>query len=192
MQALLARACVHRKSAVALTAIVAMLASPVANASLFQGETLDAVANGASWVVLVIAPIVGITVFWLVHILPEKIAEKKGHPQAKAIQTMCLLSLAFGGLLWPLAWLWAMTKPVLHKMAYGTDFEAHDAHGAVVHTEPVTVTSTTQEEVRRLRERLDQFTSGQRTPTADDLNDIRIRLAALEAAVPASPVDRKV
>ena len=34
---------------------------------------------------------------------------------------LCLLSLAFGGLLWPLAWLWAYTKPVLHKMAYGTD-----------------------------------------------------------------------
>ena len=48
---------------------------------------------------LVIAPVVGIAVFWLVHILPEKIAEKKNHPQAKAIQTLCLLSLVFGGLL---------------------------------------------------------------------------------------------
>jgi hypothetical protein len=33
------------------------------------------------------------------------------------------LSLFFGGLLWPLAWLWAYTKPVLHKMAYGTDVD---------------------------------------------------------------------
>jgi hypothetical protein len=56
-----------------------------------------------------------------VHILPEKIAEKRHHPQAKAIQTLCLLSLVFGGLLWPIAWLWAYTKPVLYKMAYGTD-----------------------------------------------------------------------
>ena len=76
--------------------------------------------------VLIIAPIVGIAVFWLVHILPEKIAEKKHHPQAQAIQTLCLLSLFFGGLLWPLAWLWAYTKPVFHKMAYGTDVADHE------------------------------------------------------------------
>src|SRR5574339_521876 len=78
-------------------------------------------------VVLVLAPLVGIAVFWIVHILPEKIAEKKNHPQAKAIQCLCLLSLCFGGLLWPLAWLWAYSKPVFHKMAYGTDVD--DTHG---------------------------------------------------------------
>src|SRR5213596_3400186 len=92
-----------------------------AHASIFQGETLDSVANAIAWVVLIITPIIGITAFWLVHILPEKIAHKKMHPQTKAIQCLCLLSLCFGGLLWPLAWLWAYTKPVLHKMAYGTD-----------------------------------------------------------------------
>lgn len=102
-----------------------------AQASLFQGETLDAVANAISWAVLIIAPVIGITVFWLVHILPEKIAEKKKHPQTGAIQCLCLLSLCFGGLLWPIAWLWAYTKPVLHKMAYGTDVdESHGHHEA--------------------------------------------------------------
>ena len=107
----------------ARTAIVlsALLASAPAHASLFAGETLDAVANGIAWVALIIAPIVGIVVFWLVHILPEKIAEDRKHPQAKAIQTLCILSLFFGGLLWPLAWLWAYSKPVLYRMAYGVD-----------------------------------------------------------------------
>jgi len=95
----------------------------VARASLFQGETLDMVADYIAWVALVLAPLIGIAVFWLVHILPEKIAENKRHPQAKAIQTLCLLSLFFGGMLWPIAWLWAYTKPVLHKMAYGTDVD---------------------------------------------------------------------
>ena len=66
----------------------------------------------------------------MVHILPEKIAEKKHHPQAKAIQCVCLLSLCFGGILWPLAWLWAYTKPVLHKMAYGTDVAEPHVHGS--------------------------------------------------------------
>ena len=109
----------------------AFLALPSrAHASLFQGETLDAIANGISWVVLIIAPIIGIAAFWLVHILPEKIAHKKKHPQTRAIQCLCLLSLCFGGLLWPIAWLWAYTKPVLHKMAYGTDVDESLAHEA--------------------------------------------------------------
>ncbi|HSI11245.1 MAG TPA: DUF3302 domain-containing protein [Chthoniobacter sp.] len=101
-----------------------LLAAPTqAHASMFHGETLDAIANAISWAVIIVAPIIGITVFWLVHILPEKIAEKKKHPQTHAIQCLCLLSLCFGGLLWPIAWLWAYTKPVLHKMAYGTDID---------------------------------------------------------------------
>jgi Protein of unknown function (DUF3302) len=107
----------------------ALLALPShAHASLFHGETLDAIANGISWVVLIIAPIIGIAAFWLVHILPEKIAHKKKHPQTRAIQCLCLLSLCFGGLLWPIAWLWAYTKPVLHKMAYGTDVDESLSH----------------------------------------------------------------
>ena len=113
-----------------IAALALWLLPAAARASLFQGETLDMVADYMSWAVLVIVPIVGISVFWLVHILPEKIAEKRRHPQAKAIQVLCLLSLAFGGLLWPLAWLWAYSKPVLYKMAYGTDVgEEHGTHG---------------------------------------------------------------
>ena len=54
-------------------------------------------------------------------ILPEKIAEKRHHPQKAAINTLCLLSLFFGGLLWPMAWLWAYTRPIGYRMAYGTD-----------------------------------------------------------------------
>ena len=57
----------------------------------------------------------------MVHVLPEKIAHKRHHPQKDAITTLCLLSLVFGGLLWPLAWLWAYTKPVGYRIAYGTD-----------------------------------------------------------------------
>jgi hypothetical protein len=118
-----------------------------AHASLFHGETLDSIANGISWVVLIIGPIIGIAVFWLVHILPEKIAEKKRHPQAKAIQCVCLLSLCFGGILWPLAWLWAYTKPVLHKMAYGTDVgEGHGHAGEEVIKE--------EKEIEKLRARI--------------------------------------
>ena len=102
-------------------AILMNAVAPAAHASLFSGETLDAVADGAAWVVLFIAPLAAIGIFLIIHILPEKIAEKKQHPQLDAIKTLCLLSLVFGGMLWPLAWLWAYTKPVAHKLAYGTD-----------------------------------------------------------------------
>src|SRR5881392_2407356 len=104
------------------------LASPSrAHASFLHGETLDTVANVIAWFALIIAPIVLITVFLLVHILPEKVAHKRHHPQLGAIKCLCLLSLVFGGLLWPIAWLWAYSKPVLHKMAYGTD--VGESHG---------------------------------------------------------------
>src|SRR5437879_8185766 len=100
------------------------------HASMFHGETLDSVANVIAWFALIIAPIVLITVFLLVHILPEKVAEKRRHPQLGAIKCLCLLSLVFGGLLWPIACLWAYSKPVLHKMAYGTDvYESHEHPG---------------------------------------------------------------
>jgi CBS domain containing-hemolysin-like protein len=106
--------------AVALASIFAALL-PVAAEAAHNPETIDKIADVLTIVVLIIVPVVGIAVFWMLHVLPEKIAEKRHHPQTQAIQTLCLLSLVFGGLLWPIAWLWAFTKPVLYKMAYGTD-----------------------------------------------------------------------
>jgi hypothetical protein len=132
-----------------LTCAATVLCAAPAHASIFQGETLDAVANALAWIVLFVVPIVGIAAFWLVHILPEKIAEKRHHPQTSAIQTLCLLSLFFGGLLWPLAWLWAYSKPVMYKMAYGTDKVVHGAEDG--HAEPDPDDAV---ELKRLRERV--------------------------------------
>jgi Protein of unknown function (DUF3302) len=100
--------------------LLALLATPL-QASMLSEGALDTAADVLSWVVLVVAPVVAIGGFLFVHVLPEKFAEKRRHPQLSAIKTLCFLSLAFGGLLWPLAWLWAFTKPVLYKQAYGTD-----------------------------------------------------------------------
>jgi len=112
---------------VLLVALTFLALPSRAHASFLHGETLDTVADVIAWFAFIIVPPVLIGVFLLVHILPEKIAEKKHHPQLGAIKCLCLLSLCFGGLLWPIAWLWAYTKPVLHKMAYGTDVD--DSHG---------------------------------------------------------------
>jgi CBS domain containing-hemolysin-like protein len=103
------------------------MSSPrAADASLLSPELEDKLATFIAIFVLFVVPVVLIVLFWLVHILPEKIAHKRNHPQFEAIRTLCLLSLAFGGLLWPLAWLWAYSKPVMHKLAYGTDQLHHD------------------------------------------------------------------
>ncbi|MCY1037181.1 DUF3302 domain-containing protein [Corallococcus sp. BB11-1] len=99
-----------------------------AHASLLSGGALDTVAEVLSWVVIVVAPVVMISAFWLLHIMPEKVAERRNHPQLEAIKTLCFLSLFFGGLLWPLAWLWAYSKPTLYKMAYGED-QVRPTHG---------------------------------------------------------------
>lgn len=71
------------------------------------GTLEDTIADTASWLIMLILPFAGIFLFWKVHIYPEKVAEKKNHPQLNAIKSMCLLSLVFGGLLWPVALIWA-------------------------------------------------------------------------------------
>jgi CBS domain containing-hemolysin-like protein len=138
-----------RNSSLAVGLLALALWPARARASIFQGEALDTAADVLTWVVLVVAPIVAITVFLLIHILPEKIAEKKNHPQAKAIQCLCLLSLVFGGLLWPLAWLWAYSKPVFYRMAYGTDEVPHGHEKETKAPE-----QSESDEVKQLRKRV--------------------------------------
>jgi hypothetical protein len=99
-----------------------------ARASFLSPEAEDKLATFIALFVLFVIPVVLIVLFWMVHVLPEKIAHKRHHPQFEAIRTLCLLSLVFGGLLWPIAWIWAYSKPVLYKMAYGTDRHV-DAEG---------------------------------------------------------------
>jgi hypothetical protein len=100
--------------------LLALAATP-ARASFLSGEALDTMADILALVVLFIVPAGAIVLFWIVHVLPEKIAHKRHHPQRDAITTLCLLSLVFGGLLWPLAWIWAYTRPIGYRIAYGTD-----------------------------------------------------------------------
>ena len=126
-----AKSCRSRGRRFVLFVALMFLALPSrAHASFLHGETLDTVADVIAWFAFIIVPPVLIVVFLLVHILPEKVAEKRRHPQLGAIKCLCFLSLCFGGLLWPIAWLWAYSKPVLHKMAYGTDVD--DSHGKPV------------------------------------------------------------
>ena len=149
-----------------------LLAPTEAHASLLSEEAEDKLATFIALFVLFLVPVVLIVLFWMVHILPEKIAHKRHHPQRDAIQTLCLLSLVFGGLLWPLAWLWTYTRPVAYRVAYGTDKhpELSDADGHGSEGEEPSAAS--------LRHRLAKLE--ERVP-ASELTALRADLDALEA-----------
>jgi len=158
-----------------LVLLFALIALP-AHASFLSGDALDTMADIIAVVVLIVVPIVVIVVFWLVHVLPEVIAEKRHHPQAAAIQTLCILSLFFGGLLWPLAWLWAFTKPIGYRMAYGTDKAEswHEEMGGKAKGGTIL-----REELDHLRTELDTMASRGALPP--NLKQLRADLDALKA-----------
>ena len=158
-----------------------LLTSP-AHASFLPKETADKVAGYIAIFALTFVPVVLIVLFWMVHVLPEKIAHKRHHPQLEAIKTLCLLSLVFGGLLWPLAWLWAYTKPVGYKLAYGTDkspdyFKEHGLQ------EPQNPTADIRQRVAALEAK---------GVPASELDAIRADLAAIEARLAANSAKSEV
>jgi CBS domain containing-hemolysin-like protein len=167
-----------------LLAVTLAMLAPQASGSMFSGDTLDKVADIMAIVVLIIVPVVAIVVFWLVHVLPERFAEKRHHPQAQAIQVLCLLSLAFGGLLWPLAWLWAFTRPVAFKAAYGT--EKHETYHEEM-GEQAEAGKLSAEQIHHLRAELDTMAAkGALPPSLQRLRERLARREAGDAAVPAA------
>jgi len=62
---------------------------------------------------LVFAILIAVAVIVIVKLgqLPGQLARKWGHPQASAINAASWIGIATGGLLWPLAFIWAFTTP---------------------------------------------------------------------------------
>jgi CBS domain containing-hemolysin-like protein len=162
--------------------LTALGASPT-RAAFLSGDLLDTVADWMALFVIFVVPCVVIVLFWIVHVLPEKIAHKRHHPQRDAIQTLCLLSLVFGGLLWPIAWLWAFTKPVGYRVAYGTDKHEDYYHEMA---EKHRAGELLRDEIVHLREDLEAMEArGALPPKLRTLKDelARVRLAdAIERA----------
>jgi Protein of unknown function (DUF3302) len=162
--------------AVLLAGVWSLGLPATAQASLLSPEAEDTMAKYIAIFALTFVPVALIALFWMVHVLPEKIAHKRHHPQAEAIHTLCLLSLVFGGLLWPIAWLWAYTKPVGYKLAYGTDkhpdyFKEHGLE------EPASPTADIRQRVAALEEH---------GVPASELEAIRTDLAAIESRLAAA------
>ena len=159
------------RSAVALFLASILFATPLPVHAM-SGPVIDTIADVAAVIVLVVVPVGAIYLFWKVHVLPEVIAEKRHHPQKDAIKTLCILSLFFGGLLWPLAWLWAYSKPTLYKLAYGTD--KHDD----IYKELPAGAGSPAEQIARVRADLERLAdSGVK---AEDLKELKRELRRLE------------
>jgi CBS domain containing-hemolysin-like protein len=164
-------------------AVLPLLALPAAaHASFLPPALMDKAAWGIAWFVIVVMPLAGIVLFWIVHVMPEKIAHKRHHPQREAIHVLCLLSLVFGGLLWPIAWLWAYTKPTLHRMAWGTDkhedFFVHMADRAEAG-------EVGEREKQHLLDEIDAVAARGGLPP--EMRKARDRIAAAPAVSPVAP-----
>jgi hypothetical protein len=169
-------------------AALLVLAPASARASFLAGEALDTFADILALVVLFIVPVVVIVLFWVVHVLPEKIAHKRHHPQTEAITTLCLLSLVFGGLLWPLAWIWAFTKPIGYRLAYGTD--KHEGYFDEM-AEKQREGKLIREEAIHLREQLEAMEArGALPPRLKGLKDELVALHVAEAQTRAVAATR--
>ena len=158
---------------------LAALAPARSHASFLSGDALDAFANGLSWFVILVVPIGVLGLFFYVHILPELIAERRQHPHKQSIKVLCVLSLFFGGLLWPFAWLWAYTKPIGYRAIYGT--ERHEDYYLEL-GEKAREGKLAPDEVAELRRELEAMAAKGPLPPA------LVRLLAELQGQPAGPI----
>jgi ABC-type Mn2+/Zn2+ transport system permease subunit len=78
------------------------------------------VLDAFAFVVFAVLIFVGVIIVVSLGKLPGQLARKWDHPQASAINAMSWIGIATGGLLWPIAFIWAFTnqfgaKPAIIK-----------------------------------------------------------------------------
>ena len=64
-----------------------------------------------AFIVFGVLLVVAVVIVVMLGSLPGQIAQKRGHPQAAAITVASWLGIATGGILWPLALIWAFLRP---------------------------------------------------------------------------------
>ncbi len=67
------------------------------------------VLDAFAFVVFAVLIFVGVIIVVSLGKLPGQLAQKWNHPQAAAINAMSWIGIATGGLLWPIAFIWAFT-----------------------------------------------------------------------------------
>lgn len=166
---------------VAMLAVAGLGLSSSAHASLLTPEKLDVAAFFLAWFIVIVFPVAGTILFLMVHMLPEKIAERRHHPQKEAIKTLTILSLIFGGMLWPICWLWAYVRPTSYRAVYGTT--KHEDYYYEM-GEKAKAGELSEDELAQLREEIDAMADTGTLPLK--LKLLRKELAAAQAA-PAGP-----
>jgi hypothetical protein len=78
-------------------------------------------------VVFAVLIFVGVIIVVNLGKLPGQLAHKWNHPQAGAINAMSWIGIATGGLLWPVAFIWAFTMPFGVKSTIEDDDQAGDS-----------------------------------------------------------------
>ena len=71
-------------------------------------DAIDYVAFAIFGILLVAGVILAVSLGQL----PGQIARQRGHPQATAVSAARWLGVFTGGVLWPLALIWALWKPI--------------------------------------------------------------------------------
>ena len=75
------------------------------------------VLDAFAFVVFAVLIFVAVIIVVSLGKLPGQLAQKWDHPQASAINAMSWIGIATGGLLWPIAFIWAFTNPFGTKPA---------------------------------------------------------------------------
>ena len=75
------------------------------------------VLDAFAFVVFAVLTFVGVIIVVSLGKLPGQLAQKWEHPQAAAINAMSWIGIATGGLLWPIAFIWAFMSPLGAKPA---------------------------------------------------------------------------
>ena len=69
-----------------------------------------------AWVVLFVMIASLVVVFVVLGMMPGRVATKRNHPQAQAIQVASWLALIFGFAAWPFVMVWAYLRPVARPL----------------------------------------------------------------------------
>ena len=73
------------------------------------------VLDAFAFVVFAVLILVAVVIIVSLGKLPGQLAQKWGHPQAPAINALSWIGIATGGILWPIAFVWAFVNPIAGK-----------------------------------------------------------------------------